>query len=931
MRQVVLTLIVLVAIVAATRDAGADIVAKCADASYVFTESGCVKRVSKPKSSEAIYEEALDALEQNGKRAFTLFEQTCKKKHGKSCFQLGLLYASGRDRVVIADEQLANTYYEQACAHGEGRGCQRRGSVERQGDRPQAAREWFDKGCKLGDGASCAYLAFMFENGIGGAVDAAGAKETYAKAQKQLVANCKTIGEACHVLGYLAEAAVGEKEDLTKAIGAYKQACAKSHGEGCAALAHALQKNQGSAAEIEEAYRNGCKFEHAESCVDLSIRISERDPKHAEIIPLAQHGCDLDTRQCFTIARWYERGTGLPAPDDARSTATWKSTCEAGSNQACQIYAKRIAAGQGAPADAALALEANRKSCAGNWAEGCKQLAMQLATSGDDDIEAYQAALKGCGGNNAHACYVAGFLAKNNRRGLAKQDEADAAREAVGWFVEGCDGDPQANSPHACHELGLLQQSGLGTTQDIPAAYASFTKACYDPGDVVVAACTEAARIARSGEGLPAKDPKAAVKIGARACAFGDIAECNLIVRAHKDDLAGALDELAARCKASDEISCIVEGDLRAQGSASDKQLALQTYAASCKRGSQLGCLREANLVMQGIGGPADPARATAMLTELCQADYGSACQSLTLRMHAIKDFVAALQWAQKGCALDDAGSCTMVGFYHFVPQPGIAWDTKIGADAHEKACNLGDATGCANMAEVYRYGFSRPVDPKQAYEYGKKACEMGAQFGCADMAHWLSIGQGVGRDTKQAIQLLRAACEDPNPPPTSCTELGQLLEREQQGTPAEIARLKGKGFSIVEKEALTNNSYKWWLGAYYLEGIGTPKDPKRALELFEESCKGYWALACIDAGKILSVSADVSDRERGKSYFERACAAGVDEGCKGMEGKLAGPTPVRQPKGCGCSGEVLPGAHVGMIALVMFVLVGPTRRRRRA
>lgn len=930
MRKVILTLTVLVALGAATRVAQADIAAKCADATYVFTESGCVKRVSKPKSSEAIYEEALDALEKNGKRAFTLFEQTCKKKHAKSCFQLGLLYASGRDRVVIADEQLANTYYEQACALGEGRGCQRRGSVDREGDRPELARVWFDKGCKSGDGASCAYLAFMFENAIGGAVDAAGAKETYAKAQKQLVANCKTVGEACQVLGYLAEAGVGEPENAQKAIGAYKQACAKSHGEGCAALAHALQKNNGSTTDIEEAYRNGCTYEHAESCVDLSISISEREPRNPEIIPLAQHGCDLDTRQCFTIARWYERGTGLSAPDDARSTATWKSTCEAGSNQACQIYAKRVAAGQGAPADPVAALEANRKACAGNWAEGCKQLAMQLATSGDDDTEAYQAALKGCSGSSAHACYVAGFLAKNNRRGLAVQDEAEAAREALGWFQQGCDGDPQTNSPHACNELGLLQQSGLGTKQDVPAAYASFTKACYDPADVIVAACTEAARIARTGEGLPAKDPKAAVKIGARACAFGDLAECDTLQRAPKDDLAGAIDELAARCKASDEISCIVEGDLRAQGSAGDKQLALQAYAASCKRGFQLGCLREANLVMLGIGGPADPVRATTMLTELCQADYGGACFSLAQRLFNTKDFVTSLQWAEKGCALDDAGSCGMVGYYHFVPPPGIVWDTKVGADAHEKACNLGDATGCANMAEVYRYGFSRPVDPKKAYEYGKKACEMGAQFGCADMAHWLSIGVGIKKDTTKAIQLLRTACDDPYPPPTACTELGQLLEHEKQGTPAEIARLKGKGFAIVEKEALTNNSYKWWLGTYHLEGIGTPKDPKRALELFEESCKGYWALACIDAGKILSVSAEASDRERGKSYFERACAAGVEDGCKGMEGKLTGPTPVSQPKGCGCSGEVLPGAHAGMIAFVMFVLVGSTRRRRR-
>jgi uncharacterized protein (TIGR03382 family) len=117
-------------------------------------------------------------------------------------------------------------------------------------------------------------------------------------------------------------------------------------------------------------------------------------------------------------------------------------------------------------------------------------------------------------------------------------------------------------------------------------------------------------------------------------------------------------------------------------------------------------------------------------------------------------------------------------------------------------------------------------------------------------------------------------------------------------------------------------------LGTYYADGMATVKDPVKSLALTTKSCEGFDPLGCIAAGKVLGVSKKADERERAKVYFERACAAGVDEGCALGKAKPPGPKPVVKATGC-CGGEVAPGGGFALGAVVLgFVL---RRRRRRA
>jgi len=100
----------------------------------------------------------------------------------------------------------------------------------------------------------------------------------------------------------------------------------------------------------------------------------------------------------------------------------------------------------------------------------------------------------------------------------------------------------------------------------------------------------------------------------------------------------------------------------------------------------------------------------------------------------------------------------------------------------------------------------------------------------------------------------------------------------------------------------------------------------KQSLAAFTRACDGFDPLGCIAAGKALRATKQPADAERARVYFERACAAGVDDGCTAIAKPAAGPAPIARAHGCGCSGEVAPGTHGGLALLVLALL----RRRRR-
>ena len=101
-----------------------------------------------------------------------MFEKACQEKHGAACTQVGMMYDSGRGRVVAKDAAKALARYALACELGDGRACQLRGNAATTVNNYKLALEYFTRGCAKDDGIACAQQAWYLEKGFAGAPDA---------------------------------------------------------------------------------------------------------------------------------------------------------------------------------------------------------------------------------------------------------------------------------------------------------------------------------------------------------------------------------------------------------------------------------------------------------------------------------------------------------------------------------------------------------------------------------------------------------------------------------------------------------------------------------------------------------------------------------------------------------------------------------------
>ncbi|MEZ4367340.1 MAG: hypothetical protein R2939_13800 [Kofleriaceae bacterium] len=119
-------------------------------------------------------------------------------------------------------------------------------------------------------------------------------------------------------------------------------------------------------------------------------------------------------------------------------------------------------------------------------------------------------------------------------------------------------------------------------------------------------------------------------------------------------------------------------------------------------------------------------------------------------------------------------------------------------------------------------------------------------------------------------------------------------------------------------------------LGTLHRDGVGTPPSPAQAATWFGTACDGFDPLGCLEAGKMYDGTRGLPrDDARAGAYLERACAAGLSEGCELGGERVAGPGTVTSRRhGCACAvGEGLGGGDAAPWVVVALVVV---RRRRQ-
>lgn len=418
-------------------------------------------------------------------KALARYESACRLGDSEGCRSAGVLYEQG----VPKNLTLAFSRYQQACKDGHAKACHDVGLLYLSGVQdgsfhiapsPTEALRHFIP-CTDDVVVSCSSLGYMAETHLIPDGSPALAYTYYDRA-------CRGHEpDGCLNLGGLYQKGFADKPadlaDLKKAQGLYKHACDPpwQSPEACVALALlaterdlALPPDSPSAEVLLE---RGCKHGLEPACFGLAKLLQERTAEARRTEQLLQDSCKVKNEAaCVRLARLYQKGHGddLPAnPTAARTFA--EESCERKYRQACYLLGQLLLEDKapGAVQDAAHAL---RTACEQQEPGACTRLGDLFEGQHDHPRnldEARKLYDAGCKLRDASACYALAILPHRGREADRAADRA--AGDAFKLYRERSQ---QPRDADARYWQGRMQDSGLGTPRNRPAARKLFAEAC---------------------------------------------------------------------------------------------------------------------------------------------------------------------------------------------------------------------------------------------------------------------------------------------------------------------------------------------------------------------------------------------------------------------------------------------------------------------
>ena len=370
-------------------------------------------------------------------------------------------------------------------------------------------------------------------------------------------------------------------------------ACERGDQAACSDLGKAYELGLGTAQNrpiAEILYREACDAGIAESCYRLGRVTTELsdDGAYEQAATNYARACALGSAQgCIEHAWSLHRGLGV-ARDEQRAETLWRDSCSAGAGAAC------------------------------------RELAIAMIFSeptGERMTEAVKLLAGQCDALDAKACGE-----------LLRLEEGASGRPSEVWILhKACSG----GSAWHCKDLGDRAYLGNGTVQDRDYAFLLYDRACALDG----AACEVAAMLRQS----PALSD---------GCGNGDMAACARLGEIRDsgetvlEDAAEALELLAAACLGQIVEACARAGGLlleAGQGDLlADPARAETLLVTGCDGGSLAACDRLARALDWGHSLPQDIARAHLLYVRLCEAEWWSACKTLSQNLTAHPDMPLA-------------------------------------------------------------------------------------------------------------------------------------------------------------------------------------------------------------------------------------------------------------------------------------------------
>jgi TPR repeat protein len=255
---------------------------------------------------------------------------------------------------------------------------------------------------------------------------------------------------------------------------------------------------------------------------------------------------------------------------------------------------------------------------------------------------------------------------------------------------------------------------------------------------------------------------------------------------------------------------------------------------------------------------------------EGCQPGFvfsGGGCKKQRAELpHACKPTDGAE--CEEQCEKGDPLSCDRLGTLIASGKHGS--DPAKASAAFEKACNAGNASGCANLGVRMLYGPNKDV--AKGLSYLEKACLSGSARACEIAGEAALYGVSGPKDPVKALKMFVKGCEGGSY--GACTNAGFLYTG---GGGAAIQRDDARALGYSKRACYGGNAVACGNAGYKVElGQSVKADPKLAMSMYERACR-LDAGACFRAGMFLLTGAPgiPKDLNKAKELLSRSCNAG--------------------------------------------------------
>lgn len=215
---------------------------------------------------------------------------------------------------------------------------------------------------------------------------------------------------------------------------------------------------------------------------------------------------------------------------------------------------------------------------------------------------------------------------------------------------------------------------------------------------------------------------------------------------------------------------------------------------------------------------------------------------------------------------------------YDAAQKAANANDKVVSLLLYMQSCDAKYGAACVVVGQIYRSSPKAPKIDETALKYFILGCEYGRKTGCIAAGNMIEDGIGAPKSRANSLKYYELACNGGEG--GGCFSRGLEFDKDNKPIISSI------DISFIKKACDFYYTIACeYLGNFMLDGIGTTKDEKGAIIVFETACEFDNGLNCYYAAKMYeSGKGVVKSTDKAKELALKACDNSVAEACEFLE-----------------------------------------------